>query len=82
MGFYQYFYSNVKSSIKMNLLPSLKDGHLHALSFDMLQVTFFRNFYFRSNVMIDRRCCHLLLFTFSSFDLHARMFQKKEKEKN
>ena len=33
-NFMLFFYFNLKPSIDMNLLPRLKDGHLHALSFE------------------------------------------------
>ena len=35
-------YFNLKPSINMNLLPSLKDGHLYSASFDILQDMFLR----------------------------------------
>ena len=51
----------------MNLLPSLNDGHLHALSFDMLQETFFRNFYFTLNSPVNSPSWSSSLMTAANF---------------
>ena len=49
--FYDIFYFNIEPSINIGLLPSLNDGHLLTLSFDMLLDMF-------SGFSVSVQICH------------------------